>query len=61
MWVIIFCMWIIRLPLAFALAILLGFGALGVWIAMVTSMVFQGLIMAYRFHRGKWRMVRIDG
>ena len=61
MWVIIFCMWIIRLPLAFALAILLGFGALGVWIAMVTSMVFQGLLMAYRFHRGKWRMVRIDG
>lgn len=55
MWIIVFCMWVIRLPLAYALSLVLGLGALGVWIAMVVSMTVQGLLMAYRFHQGKWR------
>ena len=59
MWVIIFCMWIIRLPLAYSMAIMLGFGAFGVWLAMVASMVAQGLLMAYRFQRGKWKTIEI--
>jgi MATE family, multidrug efflux pump len=59
MWVIIFCMWIIRLPLAYLMAIMLGFGAFGVWLAMVASMVAQGLLMAYRFQRGKWKTMEI--
>jgi Na+-driven multidrug efflux pump len=61
MWVIVFCMWIIRLPLAFALAVHLGFGAPGVWTAMVVSMFFQGMLMAYLFHRGRWKTLKIDG
>jgi len=60
MWVIIFCMWIIRLPLAYALAILLGLGAPGVWVAMVVSMVFQGILMAFRFHQGRWKTMKIE-
>jgi multidrug resistance protein, MATE family len=59
MWVIVFCMWIIRLPLAYIMAISLGMGALGVWIAMVTSMFFQGVLMAVRFHQGKWKSLKI--
>jgi putative MATE family efflux protein len=59
MWVIIFCMWIIRLPLAFLMATMLGLGAFGVWLAMVASMTVQGLLMAYRFHRGKWKALKI--
>ena len=59
MWVIIFCMWIIRLPLAYLMAIMLGLGAFGVWLAMVASMVVQGLLMAYRFQRGKWKTMEI--
>ena len=59
MWVIIFCMWIIRLPLAYLMAIMLGLGALGVWLAMVASMVAQGLLMAYRFQRGTWKTMEI--
>jgi putative MATE family efflux protein len=61
MWVIIFCMWVIRLPLAFVLAIPLGFGALGVWMAMVVSMMFQGFLMTVRFYRGRWKTLKIDG
>ncbi len=58
MWVIIICMWMIRLPLAFFLAVILGLGAMGVWTAMVTSMAFQGLLMAYRFRSGRWKGIR---
>jgi putative MATE family efflux protein len=59
MWVIIIGMWLIRLPLAFFLALILGYGAMGVWVAMVTSMTFQGMLMAQRFHRGSWKGLKV--
>jgi len=55
MWAIIIAMWMIRLPLAYALAVVLGYGALGVWVAMVASMAVQGIIMALRFYKGTWK------
>ena len=60
MWVIIIAMWLIRLPLAGMLALPLGFGAAGVWAAMVVSMVCQGLLMAWRFHRGRWKELKLE-
>ena len=60
MWVIIISMWFIRLPLAFFLALVLDYGAIGVWVAMVTSMVFQGLLMARHFHRGRWKELEVE-
>ncbi len=60
MWVIVIAMWLIRLPLAWLLALTLGFGAAGVWTAMVVSMVCQGLLMARRFHRGRWKELKIE-
>ena len=59
MWVIIICMWIIRLPLAFFLALILGYGAVGVWAAMITSMICQGMLMSRRFHQGKWKELQV--
>ncbi|HVO67733.1 MAG TPA: MATE family efflux transporter [Syntrophales bacterium] len=55
MWVIIISMWLIRLPLASFLALFMGFGAPGVWSAMVVSMICQGIMMAWWFNRGKWK------
>ena len=55
MWVIIISMWLIRLPLASFLALFMGFGAPGVWSAMVISMICQGIMMAWLFHQGKWK------
>ena len=60
MWVIIIAMWMIRLPLAYFLAIILNHGAFGVWVAMVASMNVQGILMALRFHRGRWKELRLD-
>ncbi len=59
MWVIIIGMWFIRLPLAFFLALILAYGATGVWVAMVISMASQGLLMARRFHRGSWKELKL--
>jgi putative MATE family efflux protein len=58
--VIITGMWVVRLPLAFFLAFVLGYGARGVWIAMLVSMIFQGILMALRFYKGDWRKIRLN-
>lgn len=60
MWIIVFCMWIIRLPLAYFFALILGFGAPGVWAAMVCSMICQGALMAARYRRGEWKKIEVD-
>ncbi len=60
MWVIVICMWFIRLPLAYLLALVLGYGAMGVWVAMIFSMMVQGLLMARRFYRGQWKALKVE-
>jgi putative MATE family efflux protein len=60
MWVIIIAMWLIRLPLAWVLALPMGFGATGVWASMVASMACQGLLMARRFHGGHWKEMKLE-
>ena len=60
MMVIVVGMWLIRLPLAAAFALILGYGATGVWVAMVISMVCQGILMAIRFQSGRWKEMRIN-
>lgn len=57
--IIVVSLWAIRLPLAYLLAVTAGFGAPGVWAAMVTSMCFQGIAMTVRFREGGWKEVRI--
>ena len=59
MWVVGTAMWLIRLPLAYIFAISLGYGAVGVWIAMVISMIIQGTLMAKRFYAGKWKELKV--
>jgi len=58
MFVILATLWFIRLPLAYLLSIVSGYGAVGVWLAMVTSMFFQGIAMTYRFKRGYWKTLQ---
>ncbi|MCL5104386.1 MAG: MATE family efflux transporter [Armatimonadetes bacterium] len=51
--------WVIRLPLAWYLAIGLGMGPNGAWIAMSASTVLSGVIMVAWFTLGKWRSIRV--
>jgi len=59
MGVVIFSMWLIRLPLAYLLALVLGYGAVGAWVAMLTSMTIQGTLMARRFYQGRWKHLQV--
>jgi Na+-driven multidrug efflux pump len=58
MTVIIATLWGVRLPLAFLLAVTMGYGALGVWVAMAVSMVIQSLGMTLRFRNGRWKKLK---
>jgi MATE family, multidrug efflux pump len=60
MWVIIIAMWFIRLPMAYIAALVLDYGATGVWVVMITSMAAQGLLMARRFRKGHWKTLKVD-
>jgi multidrug resistance protein, MATE family len=54
MWVSVFCSWGVRLPLAWCLALVCGFGPVGVWSAMFVSMVTSAILMSSYYARGTW-------
>ncbi len=45
----------IRVPLAYALVFLFGFGINGVWLGINVSDIFQGLTMIWYFRKGSWK------
>jgi putative MATE family efflux protein len=51
--------WPLKVPLAYVLALPLGYGINGVWIAMFVSMVFESLIMFAWYRRGTWKTKRL--
>lgn len=48
-------MWLIRLPLTYYLAISIGMGAVGAWIAMAGSTTLSGLLTLAAFRRSNWQ------
>jgi Na+-driven multidrug efflux pump len=51
--------WLIKIPLAYALAIALGMGPRGVFIAITVAYSTQTLIALALFRRGKWKTKKI--
>jgi Na+-driven multidrug efflux pump len=51
--------WIIKLPLAWALAIPLGAGVPGVWQAMFVSLLIEGAAMLYWYKKGRWKTKKV--
>ncbi|MCR8644601.1 MATE family efflux transporter [Paenibacillus sp. N1-5-1-14] len=47
-------MWLVRVVLGYVLAITLGYGLMGVWIAMVVEWGIRGAIFTWRFKGEKW-------
>lgn len=52
-------MWLVRLPLAWLLAIHLRMGAPGAWWAMSLTCCLSGMLMALWFRFGNWRNIRV--
>jgi Na+-driven multidrug efflux pump len=46
-------------PLSYVLAITFEFGMIGAWFATATYIVLLSSIMAWKFHEGKWKKIRI--
>ncbi|MBT2730045.1 MATE family efflux transporter [Bacillus sp. ISL-75] len=47
-------MWLLRVVLGYILGITLGFGIIGVWVAMIVEWGARGVIFAWRFKGKKW-------
>lgn len=73
LWIGIFALWFLRVPMALWLALPtganvalgltlpvgMGLGAHGAWIAMSLTQGLQGFMSAYSWRRGKWKTVRV--
>lgn len=58
-WINIGVLWCIEVPLAWALAFPLGFGFLGIFIAIAFAHSFHALVSLYFFKRGKWKRMAV--
>jgi len=59
LWITVVCMWGLRVPLAYGLAISIGWGAAGAWIAMSLTQAIQGFISLAVFRRGAWKLKKV--
>ncbi|MBZ0186035.1 MAG: MATE family efflux transporter, partial [Candidatus Obscuribacterales bacterium] len=59
MWITFITNWVIRLPLAYYLALNFKLGPQGVWWAMTSSVVIMGLLTAWRYRSRSWTRLYI--
>lgn len=51
--------WGIRIGVGYTLAVVWGFGLVGVWSAYALDLVIRGLLLLFRFARGRWQTIEI--
>ena len=51
----VFGMWIFAVSLSYYFGIVLGWGLVGVWVAMAIDEIIRALIFVWRWQSGKWR------
>jgi Na+-driven multidrug efflux pump len=49
----------VRVGLAYLLALRLGLGLTGAWIAMVADLFLRSFLIQWRFSRGEWKYVKV--
>jgi MATE family, multidrug efflux pump len=47
------------LPLAYLLAVVLGWGLVGGWTAMSIDLTVRGAFNSLRFRSGRWKSIRV--
>jgi Na+-driven multidrug efflux pump len=55
-WINVFCFWLVQVPLAYSLAMVLEFWPVGVFWAVFVSDVLTGIVGYSLFRRGKWKL-----
>ncbi len=59
MWISLFSNWVVRLPIAWVLAISFKMGPDGVWYSMLSSVVVCALLCIWRYNSGRWLKVKV--
>ena len=59
LYISVFGLWLFRIPLAYFLGIVLGWGAVGAWTGMTVDTFVRGGLYIYRFRKGKWKEVTV--
>lgn len=59
MWITVFAMWGLRVPLSFLLAIPFGMGSTGAWIAMSFTQAVQGVMTMVAWKKGRWKTTKV--
>ncbi len=54
-----FCFWLFEIPVAYVLALLLGFGEKGVFIAIISAESLIGIVGIIVFRQGRWKKRKI--
>ena len=54
-WINVLCFWVVQVPLAYFLALGLGFGPVGVFWAVFASDILTGIVGYLVFRRGTWK------
>lgn len=55
----IFSMWFVSVLGSYLLAVVMGLGIYGLWIALATDECFRGILMIIRWKGGKWKTKRV--
>ncbi len=59
MYVAIFAMLAFRIVFSVILGIYFGWGAIGVWVAMIMDWIFRSIFYVVRFKKGKWKSIQV--
>ena len=59
MYATLFSMVMIQIPLAYILPHMFGMGIMGIWIAVITGIVVQAVLLGYMFRQGNWKTVAL--
>ena len=54
-----FCFWLLEIPLAWMLALRLGYRETGVWWAIVIAETVAGAVGIWLFRRGRWKTIKV--
>ena len=58
-WTNFIAFWVVEIPLAYTLAVYLGFGSSGVYASIAISEAVLAVLLIYLFRRGKWKLKKI--
>lgn len=58
-WINFFCFWLLEIPLAYSLSIIMGFREYGVFFAILSAETVMTILAVILFRRGRWKLKQV--